>query len=91
MYRHPSVLHSQKHWKVNPDDKYCTEYRDGVKFFKFPDEAELAHWVVYGNDLYRSDNPYSASKQRRHDVRISQDLVCCEHCALQQLWSLPVP
>jgi len=25
---------AKKHWKINPDDKYDTSYRDGVKFLQ---------------------------------------------------------
>ena len=57
---------AKKHWKVNPDDKYCKEYRDGVKFLQVSTDE------VYG-DLGKTglftetmallpNNPYSASK-----------------------------
>ena len=57
---------AKKHWKVSPEDKYCKEYRDGVKFLQVSTDE------VYG-DLGKTglftetmpllpNNPYSASK-----------------------------
>lgn len=53
-------------WKINPDDKYCCKYRDGVKFIQISTDE------VYGSiegrgkfDEFTSlcpNNPYSASK-----------------------------
>ena len=57
---------AKKYWKVNPDDKYCREYKPGVKF------VQVSTDEVYG-DLGPTgffvetmpllpNNPYSASK-----------------------------
>lgn len=57
---------AKKYWKVNPDDKYCKKYREGVKFLQVSTDE------VYG-DLGKTglftetmpllpNNPYSASK-----------------------------
>lgn len=57
---------AKKYWKVNPDDKYCREYKAGAKFLQVSTDE------VYG-DLDKTskfietmpllpNNPYSASK-----------------------------
>lgn len=58
---------AKKHWKINPDDKYCKAYKKGVKFIQISTDE------VYG-DLSDTDgkfvetmpllpnSPYSASK-----------------------------
>lgn len=57
---------AKKYWKVNPDDKYCRQYKPGVKFLQVSTDE------VYG-DLDETgmfvetmpllpNNPYSASK-----------------------------
>lgn len=57
---------AKRYWKVNPDDKYCREYKPGVKFLQVSTDE------VYG-DLDETgmfvetmpllpNNPYSASK-----------------------------
>lgn len=57
---------AKSHWKIDPDDKYCREYRKGVKFLQISTDE------VYGS-LGRTgkfvetmpllpNNPYSASK-----------------------------
>jgi|LFRM01.2.fsa_nt_gb dTDP-glucose 4,6-dehydratase len=57
---------AKKHWKVNPDDKYCTEYRDGVKFLQVSTDevyGELGPTGLFTETTPLSpNNPYSASK-----------------------------
>jgi len=57
---------AKKHWKVNPDDKYCKKYKKGVKFLQVSTDE------VYGSlekeGLFTEtmplmpNSPYSASK-----------------------------
>lgn len=57
---------ARKHWKVNPDDKYCREYRDGVKFLQISTDevyGELGETGFFTETLPLLPNsPYSASK-----------------------------
>lgn len=57
---------AKKHWKINPDDKFCREYKPGVKF------VQISTDEVYGSlgasGLFTEtmpllpNSPYSASK-----------------------------
>lgn len=53
-------------WKVNPEDKYCREYKDGVNFLQVSTDEVYGDLEVTG--LFTEDmpllpnNPYSASK-----------------------------
>ena len=57
---------AKKHWKVNPDDKYCTEYKEGVKFLQVSTDevyGELGETGLFVETMPLMPNsPYSASK-----------------------------
>lgn len=57
---------AKKFWKVNPDDKYCREYKDGVKFLQVSTDevyGELGATGLFTEDMpLEPNNPYSASK-----------------------------
>lgn len=57
---------AKKHWKVNPDDKYCTEYKEGVKFLQVSTDevyGELGETGMFVETMPLMPNsPYSASK-----------------------------
>lgn len=57
---------AKKHWKINPDDKYCTEYKEGVKFLQVSTDevyGELGETGLFVETMPLMPNsPYSASK-----------------------------
>lgn len=57
---------AKKHWKVNPDDKYCKEYKPGVKFLQVSTDEVYGALEKTGlfteNMLLQPNSPYSASK-----------------------------
>lgn len=57
---------AKKHWKVNPDDKYCNEYKQGVKFLQVSTDevyGALGKSGMFVETMPLMPNsPYSASK-----------------------------
>jgi dTDP-glucose 4,6-dehydratase len=57
---------SKKYWKVNPDDKYCREYKPGVKFLQVSTDevyGALGKTGMFVETMPLMPNsPYSASK-----------------------------
>lgn len=57
---------AKKHWKVNPDDKYCRDYKEGIKFLQvLTDEVygALGKTGLFVEEMPLLPNsPYSASK-----------------------------
>lgn len=57
---------AKKHWKVNPEDKYCKEFKKGVKYVQVSTDevyGELGKDGMFTEDLpLLPNNPYSASK-----------------------------
>lgn len=57
---------AKKYWKVNPDDKYCREYKLGVKFLQVSTDevyGELGETGLFVETMPLLPNsPYSASK-----------------------------
>lgn len=57
---------SKKHWKLNPEDKYCNEYREGVKFMQVSTDevyGALGKTGLFSETMPLMPNsPYSASK-----------------------------
>lgn len=57
---------AKKHWKINPDDKYCREYKSGVKFLQVSTDevyGELGSDGMFVESMPLMPNsPYSASK-----------------------------
>lgn len=57
---------AKKHWKVNPDDKYCREYKPGVKFLQISTDEVYGALGKTGKFLetmpLKPNSPYSASK-----------------------------
>jgi len=57
---------AKKYWKVNPSDKYCKEYRPGVKFLQVSTDevyGALGETGMFVEDMPLMPNsPYSASK-----------------------------
>ncbi len=57
---------AKKNWKINPDDKYCKEYKDGVKFLQVSTDevyGELGKTGMFVETMpLQPNNPYSASK-----------------------------
>lgn len=57
---------AKKHWKNNPNDKYCKEYRSGVKFLQV--STDEVYGALGENGLFvetmplMPNSPYSASK-----------------------------
>lgn len=57
---------AKKYWKVNPEDKYCREYKQGVKFLQV--STDEVYGALGATGLFTEDmsllpnNPYSASK-----------------------------
>jgi len=47
---------AKHHWKIQPNDKYCTDYKDGVKFLQISTDE------VYGSLIHEGKFAYSASK-----------------------------
>ncbi len=57
---------AKKHWKINPDDKYCNEYKPGVKFLQVSTDevyGALGETGMFVETMPLMPNsPYSASK-----------------------------
>lgn len=57
---------AKKHWKKNPKDKYCKEYKKGVKFLQISTDEVYGALGVSGlfteNMALKPNSPYSASK-----------------------------
>lgn len=57
---------AKKHWKVNPNDKYCKEYKEGVKFLQVSTDevyGALGETGMFVETMPLMPNsPYSASK-----------------------------
>lgn len=57
---------AKKHWKVNPKDKYCKEYKEGVKFLQVSTDevyGALGETGMFTETMPLMPNsPYSASK-----------------------------
>lgn len=57
---------AKKHWKVNPDDKYCREYKPGVKFLQISTDEVYGALGKTGKFVetmpLKPNSPYSASK-----------------------------
>jgi len=57
---------AKKHWKVNPDDKYCKEYKPGVKFLQVSTDEVYGALGATGMFVETMpllpNSPYSASK-----------------------------
>jgi len=57
---------SKKYWKINPDDKYCRIYKNGVKFIQI--STDEVYGTLGENGMFvetmplRPNSPYSASK-----------------------------
>jgi len=64
---------AKKHWKINPNDNHCREYRDGVKFLQV--STDEVYGTLGATGLFTEltpvapNSPYSASKA-------SADLIC---------------
>ena len=56
----------QKYWKINPEDKYCREYKEGVKFLQVSTDevyGALGETGMFVETMPLMPNsPYSASK-----------------------------
>jgi len=57
---------AKKYWKINPDDKYCKEYKEGVKFLQVSTDevyGALGETGMFVETMPLMPNsPYSASK-----------------------------
>lgn len=57
---------AKKYWKVNPDDKYCKEYKHGVKFLQVSTDEVYGALGATGMFVetmpLQPNSPYSASK-----------------------------
>ena len=57
---------AKKHWKVNPEDKYSNEYKNGVKFLQVSTDevyGALGETGMFAETMPLMPNsPYSASK-----------------------------
>ncbi len=57
---------AKKHWKINPDDKYCKEYKPGVKFLQVSTDEVYGALGATGMFVETMplcpNSPYSASK-----------------------------
>ena len=57
---------AKKHWKCNPDDKYCKEFKPDVKFVQVSTDevyGALGETGLFTEDMpLMPNNPYSASK-----------------------------
>jgi len=57
---------AKKHWKVNPEDKYCREYKKGVKFLQVSTDEVYGALGETGKFIetmpLMPNSPYSASK-----------------------------
>lgn len=75
---------AKKYWKIDPDDKYCMRYKEGVKFLQV--STDEVYGTLGSNGLFNEtmpllpNSPYSASKA-------SADLIVR---AYHETYSLPV-
>jgi len=57
---------AKKYWKINPDDKYCKEYKPGVKFLQISTDEVYGALGATGKFVETMpllpNSPYSASK-----------------------------
>jgi dTDP-glucose 4,6-dehydratase len=57
---------AKKHWKINPDNKYCKEYKPGVKFLQVSTDEVYGALGATGKFVETMpllpNSPYSASK-----------------------------
>lgn len=57
---------AKKYWKINPNDKYCSEYKDGVKFLQVSTDEVYGALGTTGMFVetmpLMPNSPYSASK-----------------------------
>jgi dTDP-glucose 4,6-dehydratase len=57
---------AKKHWKVNPEDKYCKDYKPGVRFLQVSTDEVYGALGEKGKFVetmpLQPNNPYSASK-----------------------------
>lgn len=57
---------AKRHWKVNPEDKYCRKYKNGVKFIQISTDevyGTLGKTGMFVETMpLRPNSPYSASK-----------------------------
>lgn len=57
---------AKENWKINPEDKYCREYKPGVKFIQVSTDevyGELDEEGLFTETMsLKPNNPYSASK-----------------------------
>lgn len=57
---------AKRYWKLNPDDKYCREYKKGVKFIQISTDEVYGALGDTGKFVetmpLKPNNPYSASK-----------------------------
>lgn len=57
---------AKKHWKINPDNKYCKEYKPGVKFLQVSTDEVYGALGATGKFIETMpllpNSPYSASK-----------------------------
>jgi dTDP-glucose 4,6-dehydratase len=57
---------AKKYWKINPDDKYCKEFKPGVKFLQVSTDEVYGALGATGKFTettpLRPNSPYSASK-----------------------------
>jgi dTDP-glucose 4,6-dehydratase len=57
---------AKKHWKINPNDKYCCKYKQGVKFLQVSTDevyGALGKTGKFIEDMpLKPNSPYSASK-----------------------------
>ena len=57
---------AKKYWKVNPEDKYCKEYKEGVKFLQISTDevyGALGKTGMFVETMpLKPNSPYSASK-----------------------------
>lgn len=57
---------AKKYWKINPNDKYCSEYKDGVKFLQV--STDEVYGALESTGMFvetmplMPNSPYSASK-----------------------------
>lgn len=75
---------AKKYWKIDPDDKYCMRYKEGVKFLQV--STDEVYGTLGSNGMFTEtmpllpNSPYSASKA-------SADLIVR---AYHETYSLPV-
>ena len=74
---------AKKHWKVNPKDKYCRKYKEGVKFLQVSTDevyGALGETGMFVETMPLMPNsPYSASKASADlIVRHIMKLLACQ-------------